>query len=220
MARRKSLNKRNKYKKSRKSMKSMKSRKFRRITRSKRGGDYLNSAAGVLGRSAARTASSGATAASKLAVNLGLNQFQKTGSISKDQAKLGKQMFNTAANAANSGFKQIMTKQGIQNITDSFSNPEKALQQLSARATTSASNLYNKYQNPEEVAKLRQQASSALTSATNYVKSNPQIANLQSQALSSFTNGYNNIKQSASSSPQYRPFMSKFNNMRQPASSP
>jgi len=207
-----------------KSGKSGKSMKSRKTTRSIRGGGdgdgYLNSAAGVLGRSAARTASSGATAASKLAVNLGLNQFQKTGSISKDQAKLGKQMFNTAANAANSGFKQIMTKQGIQNITDSFSNPEKALQQLSARATTSASNLYNKYQNPEEVAKLRQQASSALTSATNYVKSNPQIANLQSQALSSFTNGYNNIKQSASSSPQFRPFMSKFNNMRQPASSP
>jgi len=161
-----------------------------RSIRSKKGGDVT----GYLARSAARTGSSVATGASKFTAGIVANQAQKNGLISKDQAKLGKQVFDAGANALNSGFQKVMTKEGIQNIKGAVSNPEEAFKKFGASANAGLTNLYNKYQNPDEVAKLKQQASNAFTSAQNYVNKNPQFADLQSKTGSYFTNAYNSFQ--------------------------
>ena len=167
--------------------------------RSKKGGGIFDDASGYLARSAARTASSVATGASKFAVGIAANQGQKNGLISKDQANLGKDVFGASVNALNSGFKKVMTKDGIQNIKGAVSNPEEAFRKFGASANAGLTNLYNKYQNPDEIAKLKQRGSDALAGAQKYVNNNPQLADFQSRAYSSLSSGFNNLKQSAAS---------------------
>jgi hypothetical protein len=189
MARRKSLK--------RGSLKRKTGRKTR-TRRYKKGGGL----SGLLARSAARTASSVATGTSKFAAGIAANQAQKSGLITKEQAKLGTQSFNTGANALNSGFKQVMTREGIQNIKGAISNPQEAFTKIGASATEGIKNVYNNYSTPEQIAQLKGQVSNITTNATEGIRNvyNPeqisklkgQVSNITANATEGIKNMYNN----------------------------